>query len=460
VGPVHHLGVAVSASGAARSSPSRLLLLGASVVAIALVAGCVAGSGKKEGAAAPASRAAVEAAPIPSSSTGGGVAGVEPSTGPVSPGEFGLQFQALLGQHTMLAADMMRGRIRNDPDLAQAANAAIGKNTDALGKLFGAQLGTEAAQTFTPMWAGHVTGLFNYARGLGAHDETEMARAKVEVNQYEGELAGFFSSRSQGKLTRAQAMAGVVDHVSHLLQQADQYAAKDYAKSDATYREGYAHAYTGGKALATALITPAQAKALDTPAWRLRSALTQLLGEHVELVVAALRAGATDAPDFTAAAAAVNGNTRDLAVAVGTLFGPAAGRRFEQLWADHIDLLVRYAAAIAKGDETARAQVSTGLNGFEGQLSAFLAGATGKKLAADRLAKALNSHDAMLRQQVDAFVAKDFVTSHDVAYSTYQEMFGLSGQLAQAFGATVAKKLPVGAAETGRGGEAAIVGGR
>ena len=66
----------------------------------------------------------------------------------------------------------------------------------------------------------------------------------------------------------------------------------------------------------------------------------------------------------------------------------------------------------------------------------------------------------MLRQQVDAFVAKDYVTAHDVAYSTYQEMFGLSGQLAQAFGETVAKRLPVGAAQTGRGGEAAIIGGR
>ena len=39
---------------------------------------------------------------------------------------------------------MMRGRIRNDPDLAQAANAAIGKNTDALGKLFAAEFGSDA----------------------------------------------------------------------------------------------------------------------------------------------------------------------------------------------------------------------------------------------------------------------------------------------------------------------------
>jgi hypothetical protein len=450
----------VSKSGATRSRLSRLLLLGASVVAIVLVAGCIAGSDKKATVAA-TSRAAVEAAPLPSSSaTHGGLAGAEPAGGPVTPGEFGLQFQALLGQHTVLASDMMRGRIRNDPDLAQAANAAIGKNTDALGKLFSAQLGPKAAQTFTPLWSAHVTGLFNYARGLGANDQAAVAQSKLQVTQIEGKLADFFAANSHGQLTKAQAMAGVNDHVSHLLLQADQFAAKDYAKSDQTYRVGYAHAFTGGKALATAVLAPGQAKAMDTATWRLRSALTQLLGEHVELVIGALRAGATDAPDFKAAADAVNGNTTDLAGAVGVLFNQAAGHSFEQLWADHIDLLVSYAAALAKGDDAARSQISAGLNEFEGKLSAFLSTATGKKLAAQKLAKALNSHDAMLRHQVDAFVAKDYATAHDVAYSTYQEMFGLSGQLAQAFGETVAKRLPVGAAETGRGGEAAIVGGR
>jgi hypothetical protein len=355
---------------------------------------------------------------------------------------------------------MMRGRIRNDPDLAQAANAAIGKNTDALGKLFAAEFGTETAQTFTPLWAGHVTALFNYAPGLGANDQAAMAQTKLSASQIETKLAAFFADHSGGKLTQAQAMAGVTDHVSHLLGQADQYAAKDYAKSDATYREGYTHAFAAGKGIATALLTPAQGATLDTPTWRLRSALTQLLGEHVELVVGALRAGATDAPDFKADADSVNGNTPDLAGAIGVLFTPAAGQAFQQMWADHIDLLVRYAASIAKGDDGAKTIIGSGLNGFEGKLSAFLSTATGNRLAAEQLAKALSAHDAMLRQQVDAFVAKDYVTAHDVAYSTYQEMFGLSRQLAQAFGETVAKRLPVGPAQTGRGGEAAIIGGR
>jgi hypothetical protein len=447
----------------ARRHWARLLLLGGSVIAIALAAGCVVGAGK-DADTAQAGRTSVagQAAPLPSTSADAdhGVAGAEPASAPLTPGEFALQFQSLLGQHTVLTSDMMRGRIRNDPDLAQATNAALGKNTDALGKLFGAEFGTPAAQTFTPLWSGHVTALFNYAGGLGENDQAVMAQAKVSVTTIESQLADFFATRSHGKLTKAQALVGVTEHVTHLLDQADQYAAKDYAKSDATYREGYAHAFAAGKGIATALLTPAQGKTLDTPTWRLRSALTQLLGEHVELVIGALRAGATDAPDFTEAAATVNANTTDLAGAIGVLFTPAAGTAFQQMWADHIDLLVQYAAAIAKGDDGAGTRISNGLNGFEGKLAAFLNVATGKKLAAQALAKALGSHDAMLRQQVDAFVAKDYVTAHDVAYSTYQEMFGLSGQLAEAFGETVAKRLPVGPAQTGRGGMAAVIGGR
>lgn len=452
----------MSSSAPARGRAARLLLLSGSVVAIALAAGCVAGAGKDSDAAAQAARttAMAEAAPVPSGSAGQGTAGAEPASGPLTPGEFTLQFQSLLGQHTVLAADMMRGRIRNDPDLAQATNAALGKNTDAMGKLFSAEFGADTAKAFTPLWSGHVTALFNYARGLGENDQAAMAQAKASVTGIEGKLAAFFADHSGGKLTKQAAMAGVTGHVGHLLLQADQYAAKDYAKSDATYREGYAHGFAVGKAIGTALLTPAQGRTLDTPTWRLRSALTQLLGEHVELVIGALRAGATDAPDFRAAAASVDGNTTDLAGAIGVLFSPAAGSAFQQMWADHIDLLVQYAASIAKGDDAARTQVSSGLNGFEGKLSAFLATATGNKLAAQTLAKALGSHDTMLRQQVDAFVAKDYATAHDVAYSTYQEMFGLSGQLAEAFGATVAKRLPVGPAQTGRGGMASVIGGR
>lgn len=441
----------------ARRRSSRLLLLGGSVVAVALAAGCVVGAGKDDVKTPAAATGAADAAPRPSSQA---VAPADAPATPLTPGELALQLQSLLGQHTVLAADMMRGRLRDDPDLAQAANAALGKNTDAMGKLIGSAFGNQAAQAFTPLWSNHVGALFNYSRGLADDDVAVQNQAKVAVTKFETELSKFFSAASQGRLPVNVAVGAVTTHITHLLDQADAWKAGDYAKSDAAYRQGYAHGFQLGLALSSTLLPPADAKVLGTPTWRLRSALTQLLGEHVALVVGTMRAGATDGPDFRSAAAAVNGNTTDLAGAIGVLFSKDAGVAFQQMWADHIDLLVAYAAAIAKGDDGARTRIGSGLSGFEGKLAAFLNSATGDKLAAAALAKALQSHDTMLRQQVDAFVAKDYTTAHDVAYSTYQEMYGLSGQLAEAFGVTVAKRLPVGAADTGRGGMAPVVGGR
>lgn len=443
-------------SDQARRRSSRVLLIGGAVVAMALVAGGVVTAGRDDKRAArPGPAAELAAAPV-----GSAKATAELVTKPLGPGELALQLQALLGQHTVLAADMMRGRLRNDPDLAQAANSALGKNTDAMGKLVAGAFGSQAAAQFTPLWSNHVTALFNYARGLADHDTTVQNEAKVVITRFETDLADFFVAAAQGRLPRTAAVSAVTAHIEHLIGQADAYAAKDWAKADALYRQGFAHAFELGKALAATLLPPAAAKVLGTPTWRLRSALTQLLGEHVELVVGTMRAGVTDSDDFDAAAAAVNGNTTDLAGAIDTLFGSAAARSFQSLWADHIDLLVGYAAAIAKGDDVRRSAIGGKLNGFEGRLAAFLNSATGDKIAAAALARALQSHDTMLRQQVEAFVAKDYAKAHNLAYTTYQEMYGLAKQLADAFGVEVASRLPVGAAETGRGGMAPVVGGR
>jgi hypothetical protein len=371
--------------------------------------------------------------------------------------ELSLQLQSLLGQHTVLAADMMRGRVRGDPDLAQAANAALGKNTDAMGQIVGTMFGDAAKNQFTTMWASHVQAFFNYARGLADKDAAVRSQAEATIAKFESDLAAFFSAAAQGRLPTATAQAVIKEHVDHLLHQADEYAAGDYAQADKTYRQAYSQAFGIGKALASTLLPPDVAARLNTPTWRLRSELDRLLGEHVVLVIAAMRAGVTNAPDFAAAASTVNGNTRDLAGAVETLFGQAAGQRFQSLWADHVDALIRYAGGLVKQNATQRSAAKTELSGFERDFAAFLGTATRNRISTAALAKAFLMHDQMLIGEVEAFVAKDYRKAHDLAYSTYQDMFGLAGQLSNAFGATVASRLPVGAVQTGRGGMAAVV---
>jgi hypothetical protein len=435
----------------------RLLLVCACAVVLAVVlGGLLPDRQARPGAAGPPAAAARDAsAGLLAPWHPAGVAASAPSES--SPTEASLRLESLLGQHSVLAADMMRGRLRDDPDLAQAANAALGKNTEALGQLVQALFGEQAKSQFTQLWAGHVTALFNYARGLAEQDDAVRTQANAAIVRFESNLATFFSVASQGRLPRSAAEAAVRTHIAHLLDQAEAYAAKDYARSDRIYREAYTHGYGLGKVLAATLLPPTAAASLDTPTWRLRSELGRLLGEHVVLVVAATRAGVTNAADFATAAQTVDANTGDLAGAMGTLFGQTAGHRFQSLWADHIDALMAYSAAVVKQDDAQRTAAEQKLATFERGLSAFLASATRTRVAPAALADALQMHDRMLVQDADAFAAKNYAQAHEIAYTMYDQMFDLSRTLSSAFGATVAARLPVGGVQTGGGGMATAV---
>ena len=376
---------------------------------------------------------------------------------PASPPDRALRLEALLGQHSILAADFMRGRIRGDEDFAQAADAALSTNTDDMAQLIGDMFGSAAAKAFEPKWQQHVVALFAYAKGLADQDKEEQADVRKELIGYEEDLASFFVSAAQGRLPKAAANAAVRMHVDHLLMQADAYAAQDYAKSDQLYRQSYAHTYDLGATIASALLPPKQAAELREPMWRLRSALGKLLAEHVVVVEDATRAAVTNSADFAAAGQLVNANTRDLATAIDTLFGAPAAKQFQTLWAGHVDQLVAYAGAAATKDKAKQDQARAGLATFETNMAAFLEAATGKRLAETTLADALKVHDENLLRHADAYAARDYTTAHNIAYETYEHMSELARQLANAFGTEVAARLPAGAPQTGYGGLADVV---
>src|SRR5882724_2826138 len=194
--------------------------------------------------------------------------------------DLAIRLEALLGEHSVLAADLMRSRIRGDDDFVQAANAALGKNTDAMTTLIGQLFGKSTATRFGPMWSEHIVALFGYAGALAGHDDAARAAARGELTEYEKDLGAFFAGASHGRLSVAAADAAIVTHVGHLTMQADAYAAGDYATADQVYREGYQHTYDLGLTLAEALLPAADRATLRAPIWRLRSQLGKLLAEH------------------------------------------------------------------------------------------------------------------------------------------------------------------------------------
>ena len=70
-------------------------------------------------------------------------------------------------------------------------------------------------------------------------------------------------------------------------------------------------------------------------------------------------AGLTDAPDFTAAAGAIDGNSADLKSIVQVAYGKAAAVAFRDLWDAHITAYVAYIDATQANDSAASAQATS-----------------------------------------------------------------------------------------------------
>jgi hypothetical protein len=192
----------------------------------------------------------------------------------------------------------------------------------------------------------------------------------------------------------------------------------------------------------------------DSPPARLRSALGRLLGEHVELAFDATRAVVSGSPAADAAAGALDQNTQDVVAAMRAALGPADGTTFSSIWADHIDALVRFAVAVADRDDTAQAKARAALDTFPRRLGEVLAGVSHGSVAAQTVVAALHEHDEQLLQQVTAYAARDYATSHDLAYAGYDHMFAIAETLAEALEGGTAATAPRGGAATGGGGTA------
>src|SRR5688572_30051599 len=74
----------------------------------------------------------------------------------------------------------------------------------------------------------------------------------------------------------------------------------------------------------------------DTPAADLRVLLNGLEQEHVALASNATRAGFDGTPSFEPAAGSLDKNSRDLAAAVGSVYGKEAETTFYEIWNSHV----------------------------------------------------------------------------------------------------------------------------
>ena len=368
------------------------------------------------------------------------------------------KLEQYLGQHAILTVRLTRARLRDDSDLAQTADAALTKNTQDIGALIESAYGAQAADQFEDVWFEHVTYLFDYARGVADEDAEVQAQARTELDAYVGELSDFLATATNNGVPAAVANHELQTHVDQLLEQTDAYAREDYERAYALERESYAHMFPLGKALAAGIVTGSGGQLpedFDSPARQMQSQFGMALGEHAELAVDAMRSGLSGAPDFPAAAAALDANTREITAVIESIFGAEGATAFQALWADHIDAFVSYTQAVASGNEAQETEAHAQLQQFNANLAAFLATAVQDRLGAPALSDAFVAHEDFLLRQINAYAQRDYSTAHQLSFEAYQHMFALAAQLATAIGDTVAAQSPQGGIQTGEGGMAA-----
>lgn len=438
---------------AVRPRPLTAAVLAASLAATGCgaTAALHAAAPRRAGAAP---HVAAAAATAPRAAAARPAAAPGPATGAVA---LRNRLEQLLGEHTVLVVRLMRGRLAERPDFLQATTQALGRNTDDLAATVASAYGAGEAAAFHQQWTGHVLDLASYSSALASGDRARQQSARTALAAYSTAYGGFVARVTRGGISAAAAAASVRMHVADLTAQADAYARHDYTGAYRWERTAYAHMFTTGRTLAGAISRQRAAElpaAFDAPPQRLRSALGQLLGEHMQLAVDAMRAAAVGSPEFPAAAAALGGNTADLARAFEALFGAQAAVRFGELWGSHVDAVVAYSVAVGRHDAAGRARATGQLRTFATGMAGFLSTAVAGTVTPAAAAAALGMHDQDLMRQVEAYAARDFPRSYDVALAAYRHMFAIADVLAGGIEARLAGRLPRGGVQTGGGGTA------
>lgn len=183
---------------------------------------------------------------------------------------------------------------------------------------------------------------------------------------------------------------------------------------------------------------PMQVASADSPAADLRSALDQLLGEHVQLAVDATGAalnGRTD--EFNAAAATLDANSVDIAKAIGSVYGPDAEEAFLGLWRSHIGMVVDYTVGMASKDMAKQDKAINELIQYSQDLGAFLQSAN-PNLPQEAVAGLVKHHAVTLKEVIDAQAAGD----NAKAYMALRTAYGHMAEIAKALATAIAKQFP------------------
>ena len=318
----------------------------------------------------------------------------------------------LLDEHVYLAGIAVKQGVDNglDSGAFKASADTLDANSKDLAGAIGGLYGDEAGDQFLALWRAHIGFFVDYTKAKATKDAKAAKAAQKDLDGYRSEFGAFISSAVPS--LPADAVADELKpHVASLSAAIDSVVG---GKADAfeKLREAAGHMPTTAKVLAGGIASEQSdmfSGSVDAGASELRGGLTALLTEHVYLAGIAVTQGAGEGLDsgaFKASAATLDANSKDLAEAIGSVYGDDAGKQFLALWRAHIGFFVDYTAAKATGDDKAARKAQSDLDGYRSEFGAFIESAN-ENLPADAVADELKPHVASLSAAIDAVVAGD-----------------------------------------------------
>jgi hypothetical protein len=139
---------------------------------------------------------------------------------------------------------------------------------------------------------------------------------------------------------------------------------------------------------------------------------------------------------------------------MGAIVGPRKAAEFQSAWAEHVEGLLAYTAAVAGNDQAAKATAMQNLDAFAARLALYFSDVVRNELPVEPLTDAITMHDRHPTDHVDAYAAKRYDQALQLERDGYQQMLGVANTLVNAIQKTVKPQLPVGGSQTGGGGSA------
>ena len=251
-----------------------------------------------------------------------------------------LELEFATFQHRMLEAT--RARKGDAESAAKSVTAAVEDLVTTVRSVYEASTAARFESTLTS-WAERVAS-HDQAE---AEDRSDTRRALLETAD---DVARLMAAVTDDGMEATGTAALLREPLRATAASVQAHAVGDFEQAYLSHRLAYADMISVGQTFAAGITEQSPDRyggPRSSGPLELQSALQQFFVEHALLAGVVTRRGAKGAKDFDAAAAALNGNTEDLAAAVDSVYGSDASA-LAGAWRDRISLLAVYTVAAAE----------------------------------------------------------------------------------------------------------------